>query len=388
MQGGFFDKAHQLFLEAHTRSLNSGKSVFTRVIGTMLGEICIELGELHQAALYYQQTIASAREQKEALAHAAAICGLARLSYEWSQLEASEQLAREAFDDHYRDHAWAEEARTNAELVKILLLHERGEVVLAQQLLHALFVRLQAISSPNSMLLIPDVLSLQARLQIKDGDLAAASRTLGTLARSEKRGGSLQQETQQLLHARLSLAQGESEIVLPVLDRLLVSAQQNKHLSRAFEIQLLLAFAHFDLKQGKLAQQQLFLVLSQARNQGFVRLFLNEGKPLAVLLRSLLPTVTEKPLRAYAQSILYAFTASIRVAKSPDKQGRSLFDPLSVQEQWVLTLLVAGRSNPEIAETLIVSVNTIKAHVKNLYRKLGVTNRVEASEVARRDQLI
>jgi len=65
-----------------------------------------------------------------------------------------------------------------------------------------------------------------------------------------------------------------------------------------------------------------------------------------------------------------------------------LLESLSAQEQHVLALLVAGRSNPEIAEALIVSVNTVKGLVKNLYRKLGVMNRRESSEVARYLKLI
>lgn len=395
MQEGFFNKAYQFFLEAHARSLESGESVFIGVIATMLGEICIELGELHQAASYYQQTVDSARSQNEALAHAAAICGLARLSYEWNQLEtawsqlaAAEQLVREAFDDRYRDHFWAEEVHTNVELLNILLLHERGEALLAQQRLKTLFARLQAISSPNILLLIPDVLSVQTRLQMRDGDLVAAMRTLSLLDRYEHTMFPLQQETRHFLHARLRLAQGERETVLPVLDRLLVPAQQNQHKSHALEIQLLLVRVHFDLNERELAQQQFALVLAQARNEGFVRLFLNEGEPLANLLRSLLPTVTEKPLRTYAQNVLRAFAAERSLAKCPDRSEGSPFGPLSAQEQRVLALLATGRSNPEIAETLIVSVNTIKVHVKNLYRKLGVTNRVEAVEVARRDQLL
>ncbi|GHO44929.1 hypothetical protein KSX_30920 [Ktedonospora formicarum] len=48
----------------------------------------------------------------------------------------------------------------------------------------------------------------------------------------------------------------------------------------------------------------------------------------------------------------------------------------------MLHLLVAGRSNPEIASALVVSVNTVKTHVRSIYRKLGVANRVEASVVA------
>jgi LuxR family maltose regulon positive regulatory protein len=63
-------------------------------------------------------------------------------------------------------------------------------------------------------------------------------------------------------------------------------------------------------------------------------------------------------------------------------------EPLRLQEERVLRLLVAGRSNPEIVAELVVSVNTVKTHVQNIYRKLNVSNRVEASEVARHLQLI
>jgi DNA-binding CsgD family transcriptional regulator len=53
------------------------------------------------------------------------------------------------------------------------------------------------------------------------------------------------------------------------------------------------------------------------------------------------------------------------------------------QEQRVLRLLAAGWTNREIARELVMSVNTVKGHVKHLYRKLGVSNRVQASEAAR-----
>ena len=65
-----------------------------------------------------------------------------------------------------------------------------------------------------------------------------------------------------------------------------------------------------------------------------------------------------------------------------------LIEPLSPQERRVLRLLVAGRTNPEIARELVVSVNTVKAQVKSIYRKLDVGSRMEAAEVARRLQLL
>jgi len=65
-----------------------------------------------------------------------------------------------------------------------------------------------------------------------------------------------------------------------------------------------------------------------------------------------------------------------------------LVEPLSPQEQRVLRLLAAGRSNPEIAQELVVSVNTVKTQVQSIYRKLNVNSRWEAREAARHLKLL
>ncbi|SRR6266487_3511978 len=63
-------------------------------------------------------------------------------------------------------------------------------------------------------------------------------------------------------------------------------------------------------------------------------------------------------------------------------------EPLSHHEQRVLRLLVAGLSNPEIANELVISINTVKTHVKNIYSKLNVNGRKEARDVARHLKLL
>jgi LuxR family maltose regulon positive regulatory protein len=63
-------------------------------------------------------------------------------------------------------------------------------------------------------------------------------------------------------------------------------------------------------------------------------------------------------------------------------------EPLSEQELRVLRLRVVGRSNPEIASALMISLNTVKTHAQSLYGKLNVHSRVEASEAARRLSLL
>src|SRR5260370_1082081 len=99
-----------------------------------------------------------------------------------------------------------------------------------------------------------------------------------------------------------------------------------------------------------------------------------------------LPALTQKNVPAHAQAIPHALPPPS--PPQPASADTPLLEPLSAQEQCVLTLLMAGRSNPEIAEELIISVNTVKSHVKNLYRKLNVNNRVEAGTAARRLKLI
>jgi DNA-binding NarL/FixJ family response regulator len=54
----------------------------------------------------------------------------------------------------------------------------------------------------------------------------------------------------------------------------------------------------------------------------------------------------------------------------------------------VLRLLVAGKSNPGIAEALFISPRTATTHVTNILAKLGAASRTEAAAVAVRDGLV
>jgi DNA-binding NarL/FixJ family response regulator len=56
---------------------------------------------------------------------------------------------------------------------------------------------------------------------------------------------------------------------------------------------------------------------------------------------------------------------------------------LSEREIEVLRLLAAGRSNQQIADELVISLNTVRRHVSNIFDKAGVANRVEAAAYAR-----
>jgi NarL family two-component system response regulator LiaR len=61
---------------------------------------------------------------------------------------------------------------------------------------------------------------------------------------------------------------------------------------------------------------------------------------------------------------------------------------LTPREREVIALMVEGLTNPEIAERLVVSRSTAKAHVSNILSKLGVSNRAEAIALALQHKLI
>jgi LuxR family maltose regulon positive regulatory protein len=150
---------------------------------------------------------------------------------------------------------------------------------------------------------------------------------------------------------------------------------------------MLMVLAYAARKQVHEARSLLQKVLSQASVEGYLRLFLDEGTAMATLLHTMFPYLREPSLLAYLQTILQAFGQE-GVLQEPMKAIASLVEPLSPQEQRVLRLLATGRSNREIADELIVSVNTIRSHVQSIYRKLNVNNRVAASEMARHLHLL
>jgi ATP/maltotriose-dependent transcriptional regulator MalT len=69
-------------------------------------------------------------------------------------------------------------------------------------------------------------------------------------------------------------------------------------------------------------------------------------------------------------------------AARTQRLAASLPAGLSTREAEILGLVAAGRSNKEIAQELVLSVHTVERHVANVYRKIGVHNRAEATAYA------
>ncbi len=236
----------------------------------------------------------------------------------------------------------------------------------------------------------------QVDLWLARGHLEAAA------SWAESRRGALDEQRQESFSlprvfecralARIYLALDRTSEALELLEPARKAAERSGwtfFVIQALILQALALRAQGDIEQ---ALEPLERALALAEPGGWVRIFVDEGQPMAamlshVLARSRTPGVAPD----YVARLLAAFPSEMRVRPPrPDSESSLpraslLIEPLSDRELEVLRLIAAGLSNREIAQELVVAISTVKTHVNNIYRKLDVSRRTQA--VARAKEL-
>ena len=370
-----------------------------------LSKVCLEKGELHGASHYYHQAMGHIDEdqeiaqqqfrletgESEPFYNSWAYHCLAQLLYERNELAEARQYLSQALGLRKKPEEEIHVLASGA-LVQARLLYASGEPAQALDLLlrwekHARF--------PWSL---STIRAYRVQIQLAQGDLAAVEQW--TQAREHIAGSLpleqtpnlplLHQQEEALLLARVRIAQKREKAALEGLLPWKEKAQAQGRQRSVLEIQILEALAHFSQREHAQAKSSLLQALKLAQPQNFQRIFLDEGSAMEALLRTLLSELRDPSLLTFVRTLLRGFSQDVEVQPRQEvsKGDLLLLEPLSEQELRVLRLLVVGRSNPEIADALIISLNTVKTHVQSLYRKLDVHNRVEAGEVARRLSLL
>jgi LuxR family maltose regulon positive regulatory protein len=159
-----------------------------------------------------------------------------------------------------------------------------------------------------------------------------------------------------------------------LLERLLQAAEDGGRTGSVIEILVLQALAHQTQGDTPAALASLQRALMLSEPEGYVRVFVDEGPPLAILLRAV-ARVARGEQRGIAASYVRRLLADVdnNGGITPVRQG--LIEPLSERELDVLRLLGSDLDGPDIARELVVSLSTVRTHTRNIYAKLGVNNR-------------
>jgi len=218
--------------------------------------------------------------------------------------------------------------------------------------------------------------------------LQAATRWAASL---QQRFGSddpfmFENELTHIAQARVLIAQNRVNEAIEILLRLEESACSAQRIGRVIEILLLESLAMQQKGDSEDAILALTKCLTLAEPEGYVRVFLDEGKPIQMLLAAWLAHAKPSGLRNYAVRIHSQFDTEPPVLSAPQQKTfptGNLIEPLSQRELEVLQLMALGRTNKDIAQQLVVAPGTIKSHTASIYRKLDAANRTEAVSRAR-----
>ena len=169
---------------------------------------------------------------------------------------------------------------------------------------------------------------------------------------------------------------------LDLLTRLLQAAEAGGRQGSAIEILLLQALAHEVQDDMPQALASLERALTLAEPEGYVRIVVREGEPMAKLLKE---TAVQLIAPNYVRRLLAACAASEPAPGSTQTAAaeQPLIEPFSERELEVLQLVAEGLSNREIAERLFLALSTVKGHNRVIYGKLNVGRRTEAVARAR-----
>jgi len=351
----------------------------------VLADILIAQGRLHEAMTTYERALQWATEPGAPVLRGAADMhvGMSDLHYEHNDLKAATQhlLTSQALGElaglPQNPYRW------RAALAR--LREAQGDLGGALDLLDQAERLYDGNLSPN----VRPLATRKTRVWLAQGRLDQALRWAHEQSLSVDDDLSYMHEFDHITLARVLLARYRSDRAgcslleaIGLLERLLTAAQEGGRTGSAIEILTLQALARQTQGDLPAALASLERALKLAEPEGYIRIFVDEGAPMAQLLseavaRGIMPDYTGKLMAAF----------EVEERKSEDKSylppAQPLIEPLSQRELEVLQLMALGLSNREISERLFLALSTVKGHNRNVFDKLQVQRRTEAVARAR-----
>jgi LuxR family transcriptional regulator, maltose regulon positive regulatory protein len=405
-------KAVESYRQALPLCRDAGNTLASMLIVSNLGMLYIAQGRLHDAASLCLPVIEAVEQTAGAPTPAlATVYGIhSELLYARGEVDALEhQLEKHIALARQGGHV---AAVTYGQISLSRVLQARGDFTAARAALDEATALLGQRMPPW---VTAQVVAQQVALALAQGDDATALHALTASGVSAEEPPHHGREVIQIAWLRLFYYLGRQgtgdpylEQALALADRLLDAAEAAGRRGRSIEILTLRALIHAANRAPRPALDDLGRSLAWAAPEGYVTLFVNEGLPMQLLLADYRSRLERRPesveIRAMLAHIdkllvclraISATTAAAPQAETAPSHSESsskrrspfavpeLVEPLSEREVEVLRLMADGLTYQEAADQLMVSLNTIRFHVKGIYGKLGVDRRAAAIDRAR-----
>ncbi|HSL31519.1 MAG TPA: LuxR C-terminal-related transcriptional regulator [Anaerolineales bacterium] len=364
--------ASQAFRQVISISKSLGDSVYTIAATINLGQVQEVDNQLSLATKTYKRVLQMVGDPPQPMA-CEAYLGLARIYYQWNDLDTAQQHGQQCLQQTRQIAMENVDTVASCQVLLARLKLIQGDMPGAVADLAAAeeFVRQHGF-----LFRMADVAAGQVLTLLYQGNLAKAAQ----LAEIYKLPLSL---------ARVLLARGEPSAALELLEPLRQQADDRDWQDERLKVMVLQALAFHAQGEKDKALEWLNDALVLAEPGGFIRLFVDEGEPMRLALLDFRRWMARQPqaqdykVSSYVDHLLMAFAQPVGMQPSKSSKGRAtMVEPLSERELEVLKLLRTELNGPEIARGLMISLNTIRTHTKNIYSKLGVNNRRAAARRA------
>lgn len=370
-------KARQALLEAVSLSKQSG-AIFTLILASIgLGNVQEADNQLYLAAETYQSVLRFAGEHPQQIIHEAHL-GMARIRYEWNDLDAAEQHTQQSNQLARQYDVQVIDRFILCEVFLARLKLAQGDLAGCEEILQQVDRSAHRSSFTHRL---PEIAAERVRLLLQQGNMAAAE-NLANMYQLP------------LSQARVYLAQGNFSAAQALLEGYLLQVEAKGWQDEQLKGLVLQAVVYQANDEKDRAVQGLGKALALAEPGGFIRIFIDEG----LLMMQLLADVAVLGFMPdYLGTLVSAFKA-----EQKKSEGKSLLphppsliepealpaesmlvEPLSQRELEILRLIAQGLSNREISERLFLAIITVKVHNQKIFGKLQAKSRTEAVARAR-----
>ncbi len=368
---GDLEAGHSAYAECMAGLYRAGYVSDTFGCAIALADIRLAQGRLGEAMRTYEQALQRASEQGGPVLRGTADMhvGMSEIHCERDDLNAATQHLQKC--QELGEHTGLSQNRYRWRVAMARVAQAEGNLAGALDLLNEAERCYVSDFFPN----VRPVPALKARIWVRQGRFGEALGWAREHDLSVDDDLSYLREFEHITLARLFLARHEDECAersvheaIRLLERLVLAAEEGGRTGRVIEIVMLQALAHHAQGDMPAARASLGRAVTLAEPEGYVRTFADEGPPIVPLLSAVAKQGTRQN---YARRLL----AAVRTTETGSRTTLALIDPLSERELDVLRLLGTELDGPAIARELMVSLNTMRTHTKNIYAKLAVTSR-------------